>query len=100
VKILRNIAYLLLLVVVLVLVVVFSALNAGSVTLDVAFGTIEIQKSLAMTVAFAVGWVFGLLCGGVVLFRSFTERRRVLRELRMAEEEVRALRSLPIQDAD
>ena len=99
-KLLRTIAYLLLLVLVLVLVVVFAALNPGPMSLDLAFGTYEMQKSLAMTLAFAGGWVFGLLCAGIVLLRGYTERRRVSRQLRMAEEEVRALRSLPIQDAD
>jgi uncharacterized membrane protein YciS (DUF1049 family) len=99
-NLLRNIAYLVLLVLVLLLVVVFSALNPGLVTLDLAVGTFDIQKSLAMTLAFGAGWVFGLLCAGIVLLRGYTERRRVSRQLRMAEEEVRALRSLPIQDAD
>ena len=99
-NLLRNIAYLLLLVLVLALVVVFAALNPGPISLDLAFGTYEMQKSLALTLAFGAGWVFGLLCAGIVLLRGYTERRRLSRQLRMAEEEVRALRSLPIQDAD
>jgi len=99
-NLLRNIAYLVLLVLVLVLVVVFAALNPGPVSLDLAFRTFEVQKSLAMTLAFGGGWVFGLLCASIILLRVYTERRRLSRQLRMAEEEVRALRSLPIQDAD
>ncbi len=97
---LRNLSYFLILLVVLLLVIVFAALNPGSMELDLAFASFELQKSLALTLMFAVGWVFGLLCAGIVLLRSSAERRRLRRSLRLAEEEVRALRSLPMQDAD
>ncbi len=99
-KLLRNLAYGLLLLLVLALVVVFAALNPGLVSLDLAFTTVEMQKSLAMTLAFAAGWVFGLLCAAIILLRIYAERRGLRRSVRLAEEEVRALRSLPIQDAD
>ena len=99
-SVVRNIAYLLLLLLLLVLVVVFSAVNPGPITLDLAFTTVELQKSLAMTLVFGAGWVFGLLCAAIVLLKTLGERRRLRRSLRLAEEEVRALRSLPIQDAD
>ena len=78
----------------------FAAVNPGPITLDLAFTTVELQKSLAMTLVFGAGWAFGLLCAGIVLLRSLAKRRRLRRSLRLAEEEVRALRSLPIQDAD
>ncbi len=97
---LRNLSYFLILLVVLLLVIVFAALNPGNMELDLAFASFELQKSLALTLMFAAGWVFGLLCAGIVLLRSSAQRRRLRRSVRLAEEEVRALRSLPMQDAD
>lgn len=97
---LRNLVYFLVLLVVLLCVTVFAALNPGSLELDLAFTRIEMQKSLALSLAFAGGWVFGVLCAALLLFKSVGERRRLRKSLSLAEAEVRALRNLPIQDAD
>ncbi|RMF98173.1 MAG: hypothetical protein D6727_03640 [Gammaproteobacteria bacterium] len=97
---LRNLVYFLILLLVLLLVTAFAALNPGSLALDVGFRTIEIQKSLALTLAFAAGWLFGIGCAGLLLLKSAGERRRLRKSLRLAESEVKALRNLPIQDAD
>ncbi len=56
--------------------------------------------SLALTVAFGAGWLFGMLSAGLVLLKSVGERRRLNKSLRLAEAEVKTLRSMPIQDAD
>lgn len=93
-KLLRNLLYFVVLVFVLLAATAFAALNPFPVTLDLAIGTIEVTVSLAMIIAFGAGWVFGLLCAGLVLFRNFGERRRLRRSTDMAEAEVRALRSL------
>jgi len=101
----RNLIFVLLIFVVLLLVVlllatIFAALNPGMIDLDYAFGETEIQKSLALTLAFGVGWLFGLLCTGIVLMKTINERRKLRKSLRLAEAEVKTLRSMPIQDAD
>jgi putative membrane protein len=96
----RNIIFVVVVLIGLTLATVFAALNPGRITLDLAFVEIEIQKSLALTAAFVVGWLFGLICAGIVLLKSIYERRRLQRSLRLAESEVRNLRSMPIQDAD
>jgi len=79
---------------------VFAALNPGMLTLDIAFTEVEVQKSLALTVAFGVGWLFGLVSAGLVLLKTVTERRRLRKSLTLAEAEVKTLRSMPIHDAD
>jgi len=99
-KLVRNLLYLVLLIVVLLAATAFAALNPFPITLDLAVGTVEVQASLAMIIAFGAGWAFGMLCAGIALVRSMGERRRLRRSTDMAQAEVRALRSLPGQTAD
>lgn len=96
----RNLLFFLVVLLGLLLATVFAALNPGLITLDVAFTEVEVQKSLALTVAFGAGWVFGLVCAALVLLKSVTERRRLRKSLNLAEAEVKTLRSMPIHDAD
>ncbi len=79
---------------------VFAALNPGRVTLDFAFLATEVEKSLAVIAAVAVGWAFGITCALFGILRLMAQRRTLRRALRLAEQEVQALRSLPVQDAD
>jgi uncharacterized membrane protein YciS (DUF1049 family) len=95
----RNLLFFLVVLLGLLLATVFAALNPGLITLDLAFTEVEAQKSLALTIAFGAGWVFGLLSAGLVLLRWLSERRRLRKALRLAEAEVKTLRSMPIQDA-
>ena len=96
----RNILFLIVLLAMLLLATAFAALNPGVITIDLAFFETEVTKSLALIVAFGVGWVFGLICAGIILLRSVTEKRQLRKSLGLAESEVRALRNMPIQDAD
>jgi uncharacterized membrane protein YciS (DUF1049 family) len=77
-----------------------AALNPGVITLDFGWFEASVQKSLALTLAFAAGWLFGLLCLAAVLLGMVFERRRLRRALRLAEAEVNTLRSLPALHAD
>lgn len=97
---LRTLAYALLLMAFVALAAVFAALNPGVMSMDFAFGAIELQKSVALMAALAVGWVFGLLCAAVTMLRLVGQRRSLRRSLHLAEQEVQALRSLPVRDAD
>jgi len=96
----RNILFFLLLLFGLLFATVFAALNPGLIQLDLAFFETEVTKSLALIAAFGFGWLFGLVCAGLVLIKSFNERRLLRKSLGLAEAEVRALRNMPIQDAD
>jgi uncharacterized membrane protein YciS (DUF1049 family) len=84
----------------LVLAMIFAALNPGVVSLDLGVRAVEVQKVLALAGSFALGWLFGLLCVGVILGRLWLQRRRLRRALRLAEAEIHALRRLPVQHAD
>ncbi len=97
---LRNIVFFLVLLSGLLLATAFAAINPGVIQLDLAFFETEVTKSLALIVAFGVGWIFGLLCAGMILLKSLNERRQLRNSLGFAESEVRALRNMPIQDAD
>ena len=82
------------------LAAIFAALNPGRITLDFAFGMVEIEKSLAVIGAVALGWGFGMVCAALGILRLLAQRRSLRRALRLAEQEVQALRSLPVLDAD
>jgi len=96
----RNILYFLVLLSGLLLATAFAALNPGVIHLDLAFFETEVTKPLALIAAFGFGWMFGLVCAGLILLKSLNERRQLRKSLGLAEAEVRALRSMPIQDAD
>ncbi len=96
----RRIIFLILLFVVLLVALSFAALNPGPVTLNLGWFETTMQKSLLLTVVFALGWLFGLLCLGLVILRMALDRRRLRRALRLAEAEVSTLRSLPTANAD
>jgi uncharacterized membrane protein YciS (DUF1049 family) len=97
---LRNIVLPLVLFAVLLLAIVFAALNPGVISVDLGFAETQVQKSLALTLAFAAGWVAGLLSLVLILLRLVHERRRLRKTLRLAEAEIRTLRSLPVEHAD
>lgn len=82
------------------LAAIFAALNPGRISLDFAFFATEIEKSLAIIGAVALGWAFGIACALFGILRLIAQRRSLRRALRLAEQEVQALRSLPVQDAD
>ena len=98
---LRKIALFLLLFIMVLVAFFFSFSNSGSITLDIGFALLEdISVPIAFLVCFTFGWLFGLICVGLVLFRIASDRRHLRGKLRLAETEISSLRSLPLQDAD
>ena len=96
----KRIGLILLVLLILGLMLVFTRLNPGSVDVDLAVGTVQSSIPLAFTVAFAAGWLFGLLCMALVVARLVNERRRLRKSLRNTEVEISSLRNLPLSDAD
>jgi uncharacterized membrane protein YciS (DUF1049 family) len=80
--------------------VVFAAINTDVITLDLAFTRIETKMSLAMISFLAAGWVFGAICAGLFSLKLLLERRQLKYALRLAESEVKSLRSMPLNDAN
>lgn len=96
----KRIAVIVLFLTILVIMLVFTRLNPGLLKIDLAFGTVESSIPLAFTVAFVMGWLFGLLCTAIFAARLVNERRLLRKQLRNSESEVHTLRNLPIVDAD
>ncbi len=97
---LKRIGFAVLIILVSLVMVVFTAGNPGEIDIQLLHWEISSPISLAFTVAFSVGWLFGIICMGLYAFQLSKERRMLRRSLRMSEDEVSSLRRLPLSDAD
>ena len=97
---LKRIGLLILIVVIAIAMATFTAINTGDVHIDLAFAEFTRPLPLVLTVTFAFGWLFGILCMGVYALKLVNERRILRRSLRLSESEVTSLRGLPLSDAD
>jgi uncharacterized membrane protein YciS (DUF1049 family) len=97
---LKRIGLGLLLFVILVIVFVFTALNSGTIELNMAFFAGTYSISIVVITTFIVGILFGMLCMMSFVLRIINDRRTLRRALRMSESEVSSLRNLPLSDAD
>jgi uncharacterized integral membrane protein len=97
---LKRIGLLILIIVITALMATFTAINTGTVDIDLAFAKYTKPLPLVLTAAFALGWLFGILCMGFFAIRLVNERRILRRSLRLSESEVTSLRGLPLSDAD
>jgi putative membrane protein len=97
----RRLGFFLILLLFLLIAAVFAFNNPEPIAVDVGIVRFEgVSMSVAFIVCFAAGWLFGLVSAGMALLRMAAERRRLRRDLRLAETELSRLRSLPLQDAD
>ena len=97
---LKRIGLAILIVFIVVVMATFTANNPGTIDVDLAFRQFAAPIPLAFTVAFALGWLFGVLSIGFYVLKLVNERRVLRRSLRMSESEVTSLRNLPLSDAD
>ena len=97
---LKRIGLLILIVVIAITMATFTAINTGTVDIDLAFAEYTEPLPLVLTVTFALGWLFGILCMGFFALKLVNERRVLRRSLRLSESEVTSLRGLPLSDAD
>jgi len=97
---LKRIGLAILVVLIVIIMATFTANNTGMIDIDLAFTEVTTSIPLAFTVAFAVGWLFGVVCIGFFALKLVNERRVLRRSLKMTESEVSSLRGLPISDAD
>ncbi len=76
----------------------FSALNAGSVTLNLYFKTLSMPISVLMITVFSVG----ILTGFVVFLGRYwclkSKYRKTKHQLQMMEREIKNLREIPLKD--
>jgi uncharacterized integral membrane protein len=97
---LKRIGIIGLFLLVFVLMIWFTSINPGTVSIDLAFGTVHPTIPLALAVTFVLGWLFGLASVAFYVLGLLNERRRLRAALRNSETEISSLRSLPIADAD
>ena len=74
---LKRIGLAILIVLIVVVMATFTANNTGMIDIDLAFAKVTTSIPLAFTVAFAVGWLFGVLCIGFYALKpvSYTHLR-------------------------
>ena len=96
----RTLIFLILLISVVLLAAAFAWLNPGSVSLNLAFGEIELEKSQAFALTLAIGWLFGALSATVLVLKLLRDRRKLRKDVRLAEAEADNLRSLPLRDGN
>ena len=97
---LKRIGLVVLVLIILVTMLTFTALNSGTIDLDLAFFAGTYPISVVLVATFIVGIIFGMLCMTAFVFRLVKERRTLRRTLRTSESEVSSLRNLPLSDAD
>ena len=97
---LKRIGLAILIILIAVVMLAFTLGNTGMIDIDLMFTTVTTSIPLAFTVAFALGWLFGILCLGFLALKLVNERRVMRRSLRITESEVSSLRNLPLSDAD
>jgi len=97
---LKRVGLLILIIVIAAVMATFTAINTGTVDIDLAFAEFTKPLPLVLTVTFALGWLFGILCMGFFAIKLVNERRVLRRSLRLSESEVTSLRGLPLNDAD
>ncbi|MEL7024665.1 MAG: LapA family protein [Pseudomonadota bacterium] len=96
----QRIVTLVVLLCVAALAAVFASANTDAIRVDLLYAVYELPQSLVIMGAMVVGVLIGVLCASLVLVRIFNERRKLRKALRVAEAEVKSLRSLPLHDAN
>ncbi len=97
---LKRVGLVVLLILIFISMVLFTAGNPGEISLRLLHFELSAPVSLAFTVAFAIGWIFGIVCMGLYALKIANERRMLRRSLRISEDEISSLRNLPLSDAD
>ena len=97
---LRRIAIVLLVAIIFLATLVFTYHNNGDIRVNLIVGEVTTPVSLAFIVAFAFGWLFGVITMGLYALRQMNEKRSLRRSLQATETEVSSLRNLPLNDAD
>ncbi len=93
-----RIIKLLFILIIMMLGAVFAVLNADPVVFNYYFGSRPLPLSLIMTCALGAGIVIGILSSIGLVLGLKREIASLKQRARLANEEVRNLRNLPLQD--
>ena len=97
---LRRIALIVVILTIVIVMFTFTWRNKTPLDVDLFFASVPTTAAVAFTVAFAIGWLFGILCMSAWAVKLLNERRGLRRKLKVSESEVSSLRNLPLNDAD
>jgi len=76
----------------------FALMNAEPVQLDYYFGTLKAPLSLVVVIAIIIGAGLGVLASMGIVLGQKRELAKLRKSVKIAEEEVSNLRSLPLKD--
>ena len=93
-----RIATSLLLIVAVICSVMFGMLNSQPININYYFGELQAPFSLVLAIALLVGVIIGALPGINVIVKTKRENKKLIRKIRLTEEEVINLRKIPIKD--
>lgn len=97
----RRVVLIVLFLVVSFLASIFAYKNPSYLSVDLGFRVYnDISLSLLLISSFVIGWLVGIVFSFIFMARFYMERRLLRKSLRLAEEEISNLRSLPLQDAN
>ena len=76
----------------------FAQINADEVTLHYYFNSITVPLSLLLALTLGLGVLLGLLASTAAIYRVRRENSRLRRQMKLREEELSNLRSIPLKD--
>ena len=88
----------LLMVVVILLGLGFAQINADEVVLHYYFGKVSVPLSLLLALTLGLGVLLGILTSAAAIYRVRRENARLQRQMKLREEELMNLRSIPLKD--
>ena len=84
--------------IIMMLGAIFAVLNAELVSFNYYFGSRELPLSLIITAALGAGVLLGILAGIGMLLGLKRENASLKQHARLANEEVKNLRNIPLKD--
>jgi len=77
----------------------FALINADMVSLNFYFNSIQAPLSLVMVVVLAIGAIMGIIASLWVIIGLKRDMAKLRKNMKVAEEEIANLRSLPMKDS-
>lgn len=93
----RLISYILILLIIIV-GVTFAILNASPVAINYYFGIQHVPLSLLLVISFGLGLLLSFVVMSFIVLRLKNQKWRLRKQLKIAEQEIDNLRSLPVKD--
>lgn len=94
----KRILYITAIIIVLVVGVVFSARNAGVISLDFILFVVETNLSLALIIALIIGAGLGIFVSFFFLLSAKRNIAQLKKQTELLNKELNNLRALPIRD--